>query len=176
MKVNKQLIKIIQKIEGNVLGFGLNNDDLLDAISDNQHITECNLLNLKGHGDNSSSDGKKLKSFSIRSLRKKFKKKKTNVIIANDEDVQFFYTNFIKDSIYLANREIYLFFYSNDYEKVIKRYKRYHTKIKVISCSDGIILKIDVTNIKSTRWKDFKWNMIDQVSNVVDIITDIMTT
>lgn len=176
MKVNNQLIKIVKNLEGTLLGFGIEDDKVLDTISENPNITECNLLNLEGVSDDTSSEGKKLKYISIRNLRKKFKKKKTNIIIASDEEVKFFYTNFIKDSIYLANQEIYLFFQSKDCETVIKRYERYHTKVERISCSDGVILRIDVSKVKSTKMRDTRWDIVDKISNVVDIITDIMTT
>lgn len=177
MKINNQLIKIVKKIEGNVLGFGLTNDKLLDTILDNSNILECNLLNLKGVSDDTSKEGSKLKYISVERLRKKFKKKKTNVILADIEEINHFLSSFIKDSIYLTKDSIYLFSKEKEQiEIVAKKYKRYGVFYKVIDCSDGVILNLDISHIKSSKFKDLKWSFVDKIITIIDFITEIISS
>ncbi len=176
MKVKNQLIKIIKEAKGDMLGFGLEEDDILDAISKNKKLS-CNLLNMKKNKDDNSEEGKKLKNISLQKLRKKFKKKNTDIIIGNLAEVKNFYSFFVKDSIYLTKGDIYLYSYEkNEIQKVIKKYERYHTNISSISCQDGIILKLDVKKVTSTRLKDMKCSMLDKIDTTVDIITEIIST
>ena len=52
--MNNQILKIIKKLKGSLLGIGLNEENLLDAIENNDNIQTCYLLN------NISLTGKKI--------------------------------------------------------------------------------------------------------------------
>ena len=47
--MNKELLKIIKSIDGNVLGIGLN-EKLVEQIEKNDNILECNLLSSEVKG------------------------------------------------------------------------------------------------------------------------------
>ena len=176
MKVVTQLIKIVGQTKGKMLGFGLTDDKLLDAILKNEKL-KCDLLNLKGSSDDTSEEGKNLKDISIEKIRKKFPKKSMNLILANGKEVQHFFSRFIKDSIYLTKGEVCLFFNEEtDLSKILRRYQKYQTKIEQIFLQDGIILRIDCAKAKSSKWLDFKGNLLATFEEGIDLITEIIST
>ena len=65
---------------------------------------------------------------------------------------------------------------SYDVENIIKRYKRYNTEIEVIKCDDGNIVKINTSKAKNKFLKDKFYFIVDTLSNIADIIGDILVS
>lgn len=169
MKINKVLISKIKEMDGSLLGFGIKDDGVLEAIEKNNKITICNLLdeNSKGKGS-----GKKNKKVRINNIRKVFKKKKTNHLICNYELLKKDLKTFISDSIYITKDNIC--FYTKEKDELIKKYSRYNTEIEEIKCSDGYVLMINVKKAKNNKIKELYYQIIDFFIKVGDLITEML--
>lgn len=175
--VIKELEKTIDKINGSLLCIGLNNEYLIKKIKDNTNIIYCDLLN--ANVESGLKLGKKRKkhekSISIKDFRKHYKKKKINYVISNISDINPYLPRFIPDSIYITNSVIYIYGNINfDYEKVIKKYRRYTNKIETIVANDMFFIKVDVGNARNSFFKDKIYFIIDNLEVFADKIGDIL--
>lgn len=174
--MNKDLIKVLYKISGNVLCIGLPSN-LNIYLDKNEKIITCDILtnerkNIKSIKE-SIKHPFKSKSVNINKLRKKYKKKKIDYIICDYDTVKPYLKTFIKNSIYINKNKLY--FYGNvDFELIKKRYSRYKTKIDFKKYSDGYIVEIDNSNAKNNKLKEFFYYIIDTTLNLVEIIGDIL--
>ena len=83
---------------------------------------------------------------------------------------------FIRDSVYINRDVLYIYNIKNDELKddLIKKYKRYNTKIEVIKDKDYTILKIDNKKSKTNKIKDIKYSIIDAAISIFNIISDLL--
>ncbi|MFV0249583.1 MAG: hypothetical protein ACK5HP_00880 [Bacilli bacterium] len=171
-KIDNELINIVSNLKGEILGIGINSENVKKALDINNNIITCNLLenkySKKGKGN------QKTNTIRVSKFRKQFKKKKIDCIIVNKNEINNFTDKFIKDSIYLAKNDIYLFCIKDNMDKIQQKYKIYTKKIDLIECLDGYILKINLVNIKSTYFKDKLYDTINFISELSNIISEIL--
>lgn len=164
----KELNRIINQFNGNVLGIGLDSK-LIKQLNKNNKIVECNLLDnvSKGCGYGSS------KTIKIKKIRKHFKKKSVDFILCNYEVISKYLNSFVKNSIYLNDFKIY--YYGNyDLDRLVRRYSRYNTKINVIKEKDFYILEIDCSNAKNNFLKEKFYLIIDLIDSAIELIGEIL--
>lgn len=169
--MNKEIIKIIKKISGNVLAIGID-EELTSFLNDNKNITECTLLNAYKKGK-TKEKSKKGKSISIKKIRKKFKKKKIDYIICNYKDIESYINTFVKDSVFINNKKLY-YFGDIDIELIKKRYSRYKTNITIKQISDKYLVEIDNSLARNNVIKERYYRIIDGFSRLIEIIGDIL--
>ena len=107
--MEKNLKKIIKKAKGSLLGIGIENENLIDAINDNDDINVCYLLESKGKKSGKLSFRGKHKKVNIKKLKKFFTKKRTNTIICNYKYIQKFMRHFVPGSVYINNGKLYIY-------------------------------------------------------------------
>ena len=81
--MDEQILEIINKLKGSLLGIGLTNENILNAIEENSNIDVCYLLNnisLTGKKFSITKRGKN-KKINIKKIKKQFKKKSLDNII-----------------------------------------------------------------------------------------------
>lgn len=176
----KYLLDIIKKMEGNVIGVGIDSK-LLDGFNKNNRVNVYTIDNAKpGIGISKSkkrttSSGK---TINIKKLYKYFKKNSIDYIICNTEEVNDYLKYFIRDSIYLNNNKIYL--YGNkdnmDIELLEKRYKRYKSIIEVKEYKDNVLIIIDSSNSKSNWLKNKMYFISDTLYNIVEFISNVLVS
>ena len=175
MKKVDKINKIIQKMEGKLIGIGINDEMVIKEIDKNNNIYECDLLDSIDLSNQES--GKKKRKKYIKKLRKKYKDKSVDYIIMDPTKIFRKLKFLIKDTIYINNKKIYIYMDKNDdYEFVIKRYKRYTKNIETIKCDDGIIINIDSTDSKKHIIKNIFYYIIDTLYNISDMIGDILVS
>ncbi len=162
-----KLKDIIKKMEGNVLGIGLD-ETLTYLIEKNEKIVECNLLNSCVKGKFKKSLFKK--TIKIKKIRKIFKKKKVNYIICNYDEIKPYLNTFVKDSVYINKNKLY-FYGDIDVELLKTRYNRYNTKINILN---NDIIEIDNTLAKNNFFKDNYYRFVDFKNYLVELIGDIL--
>lgn len=174
MKVNSSLKKYIKNMSGKLIGIGIDDLELINEIDKNNKILECDLLNSESKNGFGSGRGKN-KKLNIKKIRRKYKKKNVNYIIVNSSEIGKYLKSFVKDSIYINNKEIYYYTKNKyDIDTIVKRYRRYNTKIDILKCEDGTIIKIDTSCAKNHLFKDKIYYIIDTLSNIADLIGDIL--
>lgn len=160
-------------VSGNVLGIGVD-EKISEILEQNDRVLNCNLLNSFSNTNN-TKDGKKekLKKIRIKKLRKVFKKKKVDYIICNINEIKKYMKTFVKDSIYINKEILYIYnLKDEEYKKeLIKKYKRYNTKIEEL---DDETLKIDNSNAKTNIIKDSFYLIVDTLTSLFNIISDLL--
>ena len=176
--MNKELIKIIEKLSGSVLAIGLE-DKLNEELECNNKITELDEINLISKKSGSIKTNKQIKikskKINIKKLKKIYNKKKTNYIICNYEVMKRYMRYFVKDSVYMNNKTLYLYGNSiKEVKQIIKKYKRYNVLIKPIEKKDYFILEIDNTNSKNNVFKDMLYFIYDTLELISDSIGNFL--
>lgn len=163
-----------KKLVGCLLGIGINNDQLMQAIQNNDQIKNCDFLNSLAVGP--VINGPKLKIININKLRKRYKKKRINYLICNYSEIKSYLKTFIKDSIYITSQTIYLFGTKSeiDFNLVMKRYKRYAVQISKLEYKETFILIIDVSKAKNNKIMDFFYYINDSFYNVIELLSDFL--
>lgn len=163
----KELIKIIKKIDGTVLGIGLK-EELINELNENPNIIECNLLNpyVKGNKKFSLFN----KKINIKKIKKKFKRKKIDYIICNFNEISNFLNTFVNDSVYINKKKVY-YFGDIDIELLKIRYSRYNSLVKV---KNKNLIEIDNYNAKTNFLKSIYYRTVDFKDKVIELIGDIL--
>lgn len=174
--MKNEIIEISKKIKGNILLIGNYDNKVLKIINNNKNIFSCDVLSENSHGKANKKFSLK-KNFYISDLRKKYKKKKIDYILVEENLVNKYYKTFIKDSIYITKGKIiYICNSKSDIERIQKRYKRYKTSIEIKKYKNGFIISINVEEAKTNKIKDLYYCIIDTFINIIDIISDILVS
>lgn len=175
MRIISTLNKYIKNMEGKIVGIGLSNASLLSEINKNNKILECDLLESIDINKSGDDNNKKNKKKYVKNMKKKYKKKKVDYMLINLEVAEKYLKRLIRDSIYINKNVIYCYCDKKyDYEKIIKRYNRYDTKIELLELEDGKIIKINTTKAKNNMLKDFFYYILDTLNNIADLIGDLL--
>lgn len=171
-----KIYDITKCTSGNVLGIGVD-EKISEILEQNDLVTNCNLLNSYSKETNKKqTKKKKLKKIRIKKLRKVFKHKKVDFIICNTEEIKKYLKTFIKDSVYINKDMLYLYNIKDEElkQELIKKYKRYNTIVEEIKDENTTILKIDNKNSKTNIFKDTLYLIIDTLTQLLNIISDLL--
>ena len=169
----KEIQKWIQGLSGNIIGIGIEKEEILDSIMKNDKILECNLLESLSLEEESNKGRKKY--LPIKKMRKKFGKKNTDFMLMNYEVIAPYLKYVVKDSIYLIKKEIMIYHVDEDAISLLqKRYQRYDTKIKKKKVGKDVVLSIHVENAKNSFWKDFLYRISDTIYNLIELISNFL--
>ena len=173
----KKIYDITKCVSGNVLGIGVD-IKILKILEKNERILNCNLLNSEVEITKQQKKIKKqrTKKIRIKKLRKKFKKKKVDFIICNIEEIKKYLKTFISDSVYINSNMLYIYNITDEdlKKELIKKYKRYNTIIEEIKDGNDTILKIDNKNSKTNKIKDLIYLIIDSLTLLFNLISDLL--
>ena len=171
-----KIYDIAKVVSGNVLGIGVD-VEISRILEQNSLVLNCNLLNSYISEDNKKQKIKKrLKKIRLKKIRKIFKKKKVDFILCNIEEIKKHLKTFIKDSVYINKNILYIYNITDNNleEELIKKYKRYNTKIEKIKDKNTTILKIDNSNSKTNILKDYFYLIVDMLIQLFNLISDIL--
>ena len=171
-----KIYDIAKCVSGNVLGIGVD-EKISEILEKNDLVLNCNLLNSYTKETNKKQNIKqKLKKIRLKKIRKVFKKKKVDFIICNIDEIKKHLKTFVKDSIYINKDILYIYNIADDElkEELIKKYNRYNTKIEEIKEKNSTILKIDNKNAKTNIFKDYYYLIIDTLTQLFNLISDIL--
>lgn len=154
----------LKKLKGTVLGIGLSEQEQ-KILEKNKDVVECYLMDSNKKG-NSKGKGK-VKTINIRKIRRKFRDKSFDYIIANFEELKQYLRSFIKNSIYLNRGKLYYYNIKDfELEELENRYIRYNSKVEI---KKGLVI-IDNTNSKTNIFKNIFYYFCDLVYDVIDLI------
>ena len=107
-KINSYLKSYVKNIDGNLLGIGITEENILNLIEKNNKIVNCDLLNSNALNKKGKA-GKKLKSIPIKKIRKVFGRRRFDYIIANADELKKYFKTFVRDSMYINKKTIYIY-------------------------------------------------------------------
>lgn len=177
--VKENLKKELKKAKGNILCFGLNDQDLLDIIDKNKNIIKCDILNnnsVKIGKDNSKGSASRI--VNIKSIKNVFNKKRTDKVLCDYKHIEKHLKIFIKDSIYITKGNILIYgkFTEKELEKIINLYNRYEIKNTIKNDKNYYIVELEINNKKTNKLKDFGYLIIDFLSELYDMVTDLLVS
>ena len=201
--MEQTIIKKIKKMEGTFLGIGIENAKMIETIKgmpfseimflegQNDFSTMINPKKKKKNllKSNHHIDGKKMKekgylarlfefggkeTANVKKLKKSFKKKSIDNIVCNYEYIKRFTKQFVRDSVYLNRGKIYIYGDKDDITDLVNKYKRYTTDIEELEDKGKFLLIANNSNAKNNKIKDMGYYIIDTMSNVANVIADIL--
>lgn len=175
--IKENLKKELKNSSGNILCIGLNDQDLLDIIDKNKNIIKCDILNnnsIKIGKDNSK--GPSSINISIKNIKNIFKKKRTDIVLCNYKHIEKYLKSFIKDSIYITKGNVLIYgnFTEKELGETISLYNRYEIKNKIKNDKNNYIIEFKINNKKTNKLKDFGYSIIDFLSELYDIVSDLL--
>lgn len=174
--MNEKILEIINNMQGSLLGIGITDENLLDAIEDNKNIHTCYILSnlsLTGKKFNLTKHGRN-KKINIKKIKKHFKKKSLNNVICNYDIIKQFRRSFVPNSIYLNNGDLYIYGSKDEIDNLTQKYYRYTKDIDVIKTEDGFIMKVNNKNTKNHFFKDTLYKIKDFGADALEFITDLL--
>lgn len=174
--MNNKILEIVSQLKGSLLGVGITDTNILDAIENNDDIHTCYILSnlsLTGKKFSMTKHGRS-KKINIKKLRKKFKKKSLNNIICNYDIIKQFQRSFVPNSVYLNNGYLYIYGKKKEIESLKQKYQRYTNDIEIIENKDGFIMKINNQNTKNNFFKDTLFKIKDFGNDTLEFLTDLL--
>lgn len=172
--IEQKLIQKIKKMEGNILGICVT-ESMVQTISNNNKIINCDLLDSPGIGSKKTG---KTKQFHLKKLRKRYHHKRLDAIVAEIEPIERFFKTFVRDSVYVCKGQVYL--YTNcldyDYEYLETRYRRFGIEMQVNRLKDGIVFVIPVYDAKNHYWKEKWYYIVDLLMSFIDFMGDVLAS
>lgn len=165
----KQIVTLISNLKGSILGFGIQEKEILESIEKNKKIIECNLLN--SIDLDRKGKGRFTKNVSLKKIKKKFGYQKIDTTIIHEKELKKNSPKVLFTLLYVTKSKLYIYEMS-DIDETLKKYKRYTNKIKK---RDGY-LEIDIEGLKLPWIKRVIYNFIDNVNRILDLITDLLTS
>lgn len=174
--MNEKILEIVNQMKGSLLGIGITDTDVLDAIESNDGIHTCYILS------NLSLTGKKFsmtkrgrsKKVNIKKIKKQFKKKALDNVICNYDIIKQFQRSFVPNSVYLNNGYLYIYGSKDEIENLKQKYQRYTNDIEMIETEEGSIMKVNNKNTKNNFFKDTLFKIKDFGSDALEFLTDLL--
>lgn len=166
----------IKNMTGSLLGIGITSEKLKNAITNNNKITLCNLLEdtPKGIGKKKFNIINKPRTINIKKIKKVFRKKRVDNIICNYNTIKQFQKTFVRDSVYINKGKLYIYGNKEDLENIKQKYERYTKDIELKNKNKDYILIINNENTKNNKIKDIVYWWIDTANSFIDFLTLIL--
>lgn len=178
MNHEKQLIELVKTIKGNLIGIGIDSKMVLETIEKNDQIDNCHLLDSI---ETTPIDGKKkrTKSLKVKKFRRKFKKKRTDIILCRIGSIDKYWKYFIRDSVYMTKGQVVYYGTKEELtlekEEFIKRYQRYpKTEVKFVEDKEGLMIYVKMNDAKTHRIRDFFYLIRDTMYNITQLLGDYL--
>ena len=180
MKLENTLKKFVKSFSGNVMGIGIESQQITEALQKQEQISNCLLLDC--YDTIGMQDTKKRgrnKKIPLKKLRKKVGKKKMDYILCHTSSIDPYWRYFIRDSVYMTSKKIIYYGKeeecSLELEEFIKRYKRYK-KIEIETEKEGEyqIIFIHLNGAKNHRILDIFYFIGDSLYQAIQLFGDYL--
>lgn len=176
--MKENILKEIKNMKGSLLGIGINDVSMLDAIENNDNIDLCYILSNGGRAEN-----KKFKLFkrgrtkkiNIKKLKNHFRKKSIDYILCDYKVVRKFYKSFVPNSIYINKSNLLIYGNIKELDKIKEKYERYTKDIKLEKNNKTFLLIINNKNVKTNIIKDTLYKIKDTFNDALDYLTKFLT-
>ena len=175
--MKENIIKEIKKMKGSLLGIGIDDPSMLDAIENNDNIDLCYILSNGGKANN-----KKFKLFkkgrtkkiNIKKIRNYFRKKSLDNVLCDYNIIKKYYRSFISNSIYINKGKLIIYGNIKELEKIKEKYKRYTEDIEEKRTNKSFLLIINNKNTKTNLIKDKFYKIKDTLNDGLDYLTEFL--
>ena len=176
-----KLIKIINDLSGDVIGFGITDKNILKCLKTNKKILNCNIFTipasfwprfLRRDDDNSNST----KKTSMKKIKKQYKNAKANFVIIDLDEVILNLRRVMQLSLKITKGKVIIYGSKEnyDYELVKSRYHRYSQNIEVIDDEEKYILMVDLTKPKKHFFLKPIYYFLDITVDFLNLFSDLL--
>ena len=175
--MNDKILKIVDDMEGSLLGIGIDDELILEKIKQNDKINLCYILS-----NNGKIGSKKFKLFkrgknkkiNIKKLKKHFRKKSIDNILCDYSIIKKFRRSFISSSVYINRNKLYIYGDIKDLNYLKEKYERYTKEIELIKNNKTFLLIVDNKKTKNKLLKDIFYRIADFFSDSLDYLTELL--
>ena len=176
--MKENILKEIKNMKGSLLGIGIDDANMLDAIENNDNIDLCYILSNGGKRKN-----KKFKLFrkgrtkkiNIKKLKKHFKKKSIDNVLCDYKVIKKFYKSFVPNSIYINKGKLLIYGNIKELDRIKEKYERYTNDIKIEKTNKSFLLIINNKKIKTNIIKTNYYKLKDTFNDALDYLTEFLT-
>ena len=176
--MKENILKEIKNMIGSLLGIGIDDTSMLDAIENNDNIDLCYILSNGGKNKN-----KKFKLFrkgrtkkiNIKKLKKHFKKKSIDNVLCDYKVIKKFYKSFVPNSIYINKGKLLIYGNIKELDRIKEKYERYTNDIKTEKTNKSFLLIINNKKIKTNIIKTNYYKLKDTFNDALDYLTEFLT-
>ena len=174
--MKEKMISLIEKMEGSLLGIGIDDSNMLDKIEENEKIDLCYILSNGNKIDKKFKLLKKGKSktVNIRKLKKYFKKKSIDNIVCDYDVIKKHIRLFQSGSVYINRGKLYIYGNVKDLKNLEKRYKRYTDEVILEKNNRSFLLIVDNSKTNNNIFKDYIYKISDLFNDLLDFLTDLL--
>lgn len=163
--------RIIIKMKGNLLAFGIEDENLLEQIQKNKNIFECNLLNSKTLTEEMEKGSSK--NIDAKKLKKIYKKNGVENILINQAKMNFLEKKLIPIFVKIVKGQI-IIYGIQDMDKVVRKYGRYTKNMKIEKKEKMICIAADT--LREHRLLKPFYYVVDCVTEMVSFISELLTS
>lgn len=176
--MKENILKEIKNMKGSLLGIGIDDTSMLDAIENNDNIDLCYILSNGGKSKN-----KKFKLFrkgrtkkiNIKKLKKHFRKKSIDNVLCDYKVIKKFYKSFVPNSVYINKGKLLIYGNIKELDKIKEKYERYTNDIKIEKTNKSFLLIINNKKIKTNIIKTNYYKVKDTFNDALDYLTEFLT-
>lgn len=174
MNIQDKIVSSVKKMEGFIVGIGIHNERVKEAVYNNSKITGCDMLENIGKDTKGSSSTQKSKMVSIYKLRKKYKKEKVNTILCNVDEMDTYMKYFLRDGFYICRDTLYIFGKKNmvELEELKKRLQRYKMKMEYEEDREAYVIVIHKQ--KEKIFLGYFYFYVDTIMEWLDKVGDVL--
>lgn len=177
--MKEKIIKELKKMEGSLLGIGIDDKLLLDIIEENDKIDLCYILSNKSNGESSKKfklfkNGRN-KTVNIKKLKKYFKKKSIGNVICDYNVLKKHIRSFIPGSVYINSGKLYIYGNVSELKELDEKYKRYTNDVKLEKKGKSFLLIVDNSKTKNNFIKDILYQLSDLFNDGLDFLTELLS-
>lgn len=176
--MKENILKEIKSMKGALLGIGIDDATMLDAIEENKKIDLCYILSSGGKTENKKFKLYKrgrTKKINIKKIRKYFRKKSIDNILCDYKVIKKFYRSFVPNSIYINKGKLLIYGDIKELDKIKEKYERYTNDIKIEKNNKTFLLIINNEKAKTNMIKTNYYKIKDTFSDAIDYLTDFLT-
>lgn len=176
----EELIKYAKNTKGNIFTLGFSNESkLVQTIQNNKKNINLISLTNKNSGKGKGKAKKKLfsgKTVRVTKIKKFLKHEKIDYTFIEYSSIKRFLKTIIRDSIDITNDTIFFYIDEevNDIEEIQKRFERYGCIVETIGMKKKYLIKINTKKIKTTKFKNFLFYLLDISYDVQEAIAFVL--
>lgn len=182
MKLKEYLKQLIPTLHGKMIVIGIEYEEINQMILQSKSLKQCYFLDSNVQEEKKKKKGKKTyhlgknKTISIKKFRKTFKKKKTETIICNFNEIAPYLKTFVKDSVYICKGKVYYYGSKRKLEaaKLKEHYQRYQVSIEEVKLENSMVFIVDTSKAKTKWYKEFCYWIKDSFARAIDLFGDYL--
>lgn len=170
----KELQKIINSLEGNILGINIKEEKIKEALYHNQKIYKCDLLENRENQSGKRSAKENHPVVQIKNLKKAYRKQKIDYLLCNIQNLEKYMPYIWKDAFIISKKGMILYGILDEEasKELYKKCTKYQTNIEKRKAKPYTIFSM--ASKKVPLYKNYIYFFCDKAYLFFNQITDFL--